>query len=48
MILIDTGPLVAIIDRDDAHHSQCVQWSDATTEELVVPAPAVVEVCWLL
>lgn len=48
MIVVDTGPLVAVADRDDAHHQSCTAWFDACTDAIVVPAPVVVEVCWLL
>lgn len=48
MIVVDTGPLVAVADRDDAHHQACTAWFDACTEPIVVPAPVIVEVCWLL
>lgn len=48
MIIVDTGPLVAVADRDDAHHERCTAWFDSCTDVVVVPAPVVVEVCWLL
>ena len=48
MIVVDTGPLVAAADRDDAHHESCTAWFDACDDEIVVPAPVIVEVCWLL
>ena len=48
MIVCDTGPLVAAADRDDAHHEAITLTLDELREPLVVPAPVVVEVCWLL
>lgn len=48
MIVCDTGPLVAAADRDDAHHDTVVAALEGLREPLVVPAPVVVEVCWLL
>jgi len=48
VIVVDTGPLVALVDRDDAHHITCTTWFDACTDVVVVPAPVIVEVCWLL
>lgn len=47
-VLVDTGPLVAVADRDDAHHIKCVEFFDNLESNVIVPAPVVVEVCWLL
>lgn len=47
-VVADTGPLVAIADVDDDHHRGCVQWFDNFAGAVIVPAPVVVEVCWLL
>ncbi len=47
-VVVDTGPLVAIVDRDDAHHQACLDWFDHHDGSVVVPAPVIVEVCWLL
>ncbi|MCB0976933.1 MAG: PIN domain-containing protein [Acidimicrobiales bacterium] len=44
-VVVDTGPLVAIADRDDAHHQACL---DHHHGPVIVPAPVSVEVCWLL
>jgi predicted nucleic acid-binding protein len=47
-VLLDAGPLVAILSRDDASHERCV----AELAELPVPLvtcwPVVTEVLWLL
>jgi uncharacterized protein len=48
VIVADTGPLVAAADRRDAHHSACAEVLAAVDEPLIVPAPVVIEVCWLL
>lgn len=46
--IVDTGPLVAAADRDDVHHRRCVDWFDSHLGLVIVPAPVIVEVCWLL
>lgn len=47
-VVVDTGPLLAIADRDDAHHQTCIDWFTGHTGPVIVPAPVIVEVCWLL
>ena len=43
-LIIDTGPLYASLDRRDAYHAVCRALIDDTEEELVIPAPVLVEV----
>jgi predicted nucleic acid-binding protein len=47
-VVVDTGPLIAVADRDDAHHQDCIAWFDHHDGSVIVPAPVIVEVCWLL
>jgi predicted nucleic acid-binding protein len=47
-VVVDTGPLVAVADRDDAHHQACLAWFDQHDGRAIVPASVIVEVCWLL
>ena len=47
-LILDTGPLYASLDRGDADHVRCRELIESTTEALVVPAPVVVEVDYLL
>jgi predicted nucleic acid-binding protein len=42
-LLLDTGPLLAAIDRSDPDHERCRQMIERTREPRVVPAPVVVE-----
>jgi hypothetical protein len=43
-LILDTGPLYASLDRSDADHRACRQLIETCAEELVVPAPVMVEV----
>lgn len=43
-LILDTGPLYATLDRDDAAYRRCRRLVEEATEPLVVPAPVLVEV----
>lgn len=43
-LILDTGPLYASLDRNDADHTACRRLIEATDEPLVIPAPVLVEV----
>ena len=47
-LILDTGPLYAALDRTDADHRACRRLVDQADEELVVPAPVLVEVDYLI
>lgn len=47
-LICDTGPLYAAIDRADEDHAACAQLLATSAEVLVVPAPVVVELEWLV
>ena len=46
--LLDTGPLVATLDRSDKHHIACAELLTTLPGRLLVPASVVVEVCWMV
>ena len=48
MILIDAGPLVALVDADDQHHAKCVATLKQVREPLATVWPPVVEAMYLL
>jgi predicted nucleic acid-binding protein len=47
-VLIDTGPLVALLDRSDDHHQKVVTALERIQERLVSVWPVVVEAMYLL
>jgi predicted nucleic acid-binding protein len=48
LILVDAGPLVALIDADDQHHAKCVVTLQTIREPLATVWPAVTEAMYLL
>jgi predicted nucleic acid-binding protein len=48
MILVDAGPLVALVDADDQHHSRCVAALQDLREPLATVWPPLVEAMYLL
>lgn len=48
-LVLDTGPVVALLDAADPEHERCLAMVEDVGEDLVVPAPVLVEVdYWLL
>lgn len=48
-LVLDTGPILALLDAGDPHHERCVELVEAQNEDLVVPAGVLVEVdYWVL
>ena len=48
MILVDAGPLVALIDRGEADHERCIEASSNLTAPLVTTWPAFTEAMYLV
>ncbi|HLF07875.1 MAG TPA: PIN domain-containing protein [Dehalococcoidia bacterium] len=47
-LILDTGPLYAALDRTDSDHRACRRLIDQADEALVLPAPILVEVDYLI
>ena len=48
MILCDTGPLVAMLDGDDVHHTRCRQTLSSLTGPLITTWPCFTEAMYFL
>lgn len=48
MILVDAGPLVALVDASDEHHARCVEALEGLQEPMGTVWPAVTEALFLL
>ena len=46
-LICDTGPLYAAMDRADADHRSCAELLAGAQDQIVVPAPVLVELDWL-
>ncbi|MFN8186265.1 MAG: PIN domain-containing protein [Gaiellales bacterium] len=47
-LVLDTGPLLALLGRNDPDHERCVALTEALDEDLVVPAPVLGELDYWL
>lgn len=47
-VLVDAGPMVALLDRSDTHHARITTALETITDPLVTVWPAVVEAMYLL
>jgi hypothetical protein len=48
VILVDTGPLVAAVHRQDDRHGECRELVNAHAGQLLIRPYVVAEVCWLV
>ncbi|MFW6205761.1 MAG: type II toxin-antitoxin system VapC family toxin [Gemmatimonadota bacterium] len=48
MIVVDTGAVLALLDRDDAHHREALALFDARGEDWVLPWAVLPEVDYLI
>ena len=46
--IVDTGPLLAAVDRTDVDHLRCTEFLDRTDLNLVIPSLVVGEVTYLI
>ena len=48
MIIIDTGPIVALFDKDDRYHQLCIEVLKGIEEPLITTWPVLTEAFYLL
>ncbi|GII33815.1 type II toxin-antitoxin system VapC family toxin [Planotetraspora mira] len=46
--LLDTGPLIAVVDRDDKHHASCVRLLEELEGPLLLPPTVLIEAGWTI
>ncbi len=47
-VLLDTGALVALLDRSEKQHSACVEWFQQFQGQLLTTEPVLTETIYLL
>jgi uncharacterized protein len=47
-VLLDTGPLIAVVDRDDKHHASCVRLLESWNGPLLLPSTILIEAGWTI
>ncbi len=47
-VLLDTGCIVALLDKSERHHAQCVEVVSELEAPLVTCEAVIAETCWLL
>ena len=45
-IIVDTGAILALIDKDDRYHAAVARYVAKAREPLLVPSPVIPEVCY--
>ncbi|TQM30364.1 type II toxin-antitoxin system VapC family toxin [Nocardia bhagyanarayanae] len=48
MLIVDTGPLVAYLNRHDTDHERCAELFTGRTDELLLTPYVVTEACYLV
>jgi uncharacterized protein len=48
MLIVDTGPLVAYLNRNDPDHERCAMLLESRTDDLLVTPYVVTEACYLV
>ncbi|MEU9886873.1 hypothetical protein [Sphaerisporangium sp. NPDC051011] len=46
--LLDTGPLIAVVDRDDKYHTSCVRLLEELEVPLLLPSTILIEAGWTI
>ncbi|RSN14309.1 VapC toxin family PIN domain ribonuclease [Nonomuraea sp. WAC 01424] len=47
-VLLDTGPLIAVVDRDDKHHLSCLRLLESASGPLLLPTTVLIEAGWII
>jgi predicted nucleic acid-binding protein len=48
MLIVDTGPLVAYLNRNDPDHARCAALLESRTDDLLITPYVVTEACYLV
>jgi predicted nucleic acid-binding protein len=46
--LLDTGPIVALLNRADQHHEKCLEFMTTAPYEFITCEPVITEACFIL